>query len=167
MANEEQRFWSKVDTSGGPTACWPWTAVCNGAGYGRFWLNRGQYLAHRRSYERTAGPIPAGMHVCHTCDNPPCVNPGHLFLGTNLDNIADRHSKGRSRGPAPEAMPQWRHPEITQGENNGNAKLTWDSVRAIRAAYCSGSSPRLLSEKYGVCVSNIRLIVTAKTWRPA
>lgn len=90
-----ERLWEKVDRSGD---CWIWTAARNGYGYGMFYLNGRTVPAQRVSWELTNGPWPANMHACHTCDNPPCVRPDHIFPGTNADNIADCNAKGR-RGP--------------------------------------------------------------------
>jgi len=88
-----ERFWEKVEKTDG---CWLWTSTLNTWGYGQFQIGRTkQYRAHRIAYELTYGPIPAGMHVCHHCDNPRCVRPDHLFLGTHLDNMRDRQAKGR------------------------------------------------------------------------
>lgn len=90
------RFWSKVDRSGD---CWTWTASRTRHGYGRIGLGHDRVeTAHRVSWMLANGPIPEGVFVCHRCDNPPCVRPDHLFLGTALDNIRDMIAKGRGRG---------------------------------------------------------------------
>jgi hypothetical protein len=89
----EERFWSKVDVCG-PDECWEWTAYRLPAGYGTF--GRPTTTTHRIAWQLTNGPIPEGMFVCHKCDNPPCVNPAHLFVGTQQDNLRDMWSKGRA-----------------------------------------------------------------------
>ena len=86
------RFWDKVDKTG---ECWIWTASKNKKGYGRFGFGSRAQLAHRVSWLLSNGEIPDGMLACHTCDNPPCVNPSHLWLGTQKDNVVDMSSKGR------------------------------------------------------------------------
>jgi len=91
----EERFWSKVDKSGD---CWVWTAATFKGGYGQFRASKTRVSAHRFSYELVKGPIPDGMGVCHTCDNPPCVNPDHLFAGDQGVNLRDCTDKGRHVG---------------------------------------------------------------------
>ncbi|WP_437230136.1 HNH endonuclease signature motif containing protein [Planctomicrobium sp. SH661] len=118
MRTVEERFWSKVDRSGGKDACWLWTAYRNPKGYGQFaWASKTIILAHRAAWRITYGDIPIQSCICHFCDNPSCVNPNHLWIGSHMDNVRDRDAKGRRRPPS--------------GEYNGQCKLTHEHVIAI------------------------------------
>lgn len=145
------RFWAKVDKR--PDGCWVWTASrLRAGGYGQFNLNGIPTRAHRLSWEMHNGPIPAGLQVCHTCDNPPCVNPAHLFLGTIKENAHDRDRKGRT------------HPGWVPGSRNGGAKLTEAQVAEIRER-ASGATHKALALEFGVSRTLIGLIVNRKQWR--
>src|SRR6187455_1405138 len=102
------------------TNCWEWTGHKLPKGYGRIGKDGKLYQTHRLAYELARGPIPQGMHVCHHCDNPSCINPDHLFVGTNADNHADKIAKDRQAKP--------------RGIKNAAAKLNEADVRAIRAS---------------------------------
>ena len=116
----EDRFWEKVDKRG-PDECWEWTASTNSKGYGRLSSGRGVYLkAHRTAFVLSCGPIPEDLNVLHTCDNPPCCNPKHLFLGTFKDNTHDMIRKGRGSPPP-----------HTYGELHHNAKFDAATARKI------------------------------------
>lgn len=95
VASLTGRFWAKVERRG-PDECWPWTGWTTSQGYGVIGLGGRDEKAHRAAWIVTRGPIPRGLVIRHTCDNPPCVNPTHLLLGTQLDNIRDRVERGRS-----------------------------------------------------------------------
>lgn len=145
----QQRFWEKVQKS---DACWEWTAALMGSiGYGNFWLEGRPVLAHRFSYELAYGRIPDGMQVLHKCDNPKCVRPEHLFLGTQADNMRDKVKKSR----------QWR----PRGEQANGSKLTWKDAAEIRARYAAGGiSQTKLAEEYGTHQTNISKIILGKSW---
>jgi hypothetical protein len=93
---QDERVWARVDTSAGPLACWEWQGATHPDGYGRAKIANRMWLAHRLVWTMVNGD-PAGQCVLHRCDNPPCVNPDHLFLGSQIDNIIDMHEKGRFR----------------------------------------------------------------------
>lgn len=133
------------------SGCWLWTAsIVSGGGYGNFWW-KGERRAHRASWRIHHGEIPDGMSVCHRCDVPSCVNPDHLWLGTNIENIADRHAKGRD--PA------------THGERHGMSILTADEVMRIRARRAAGARRDVLATDFGVSVATIKKIIGGHTWR--
>lgn len=135
--------------------CWDW---CGNVpdGRGRATINGLTELASRFTFKLWIGEIPDGMLVCHHCDNPLCVRPDHLFLGTHKDNSQDMANKGRSA--------LQRYPDLTLGERNPSAKLTWDEVSAIRSERPGGGRIKALAEKYGVSLVAIEKIRSNKTW---
>lgn len=155
------RFWAKVAKSDG---CWEWTAALrNGYGVISAGGHSGPALyAHRASWVLHFGPIPSGMHVLHHCDNPRCVRPGHLFLGTQRDNLVDMREKGRGRVPTARSgsAHHWFGRD-DRGERNPHARLTEDDVRAIRS---SGDGPTELSRRYGVSRAHIYAIRCGRAW---
>jgi hypothetical protein len=157
-----ERFWAKVNKDGpvpphrrelGP--CWVWTACGTRHGYGFITTDGGsdQLQTHRFSWELAFGPIPDNKHVLHHCDNPCCVNPEHLFLGTPKDNMADCVSKGRRA-------------KALRGEDNPKAKLSPKQVLEIRGRFASGAlTKKRLASEYGVSAGLVSDIILRKCWK--
>lgn len=142
----KERLFEKTTTA--ETGCIEWHGSANAKGYGMMVYKGRIHAAHRVSWQEHKGEIPAGLLVLHRCDNPKCVNPEHLFLGTNQDNMDDMKQKGRQFTP--------------RGEEHKRSKLTWDAVRDIRS---SGESARSLAAKYGVSDMTIYYVKTGKGWK--
>lgn len=148
------RFWEKVNKT---DSCWLWTGATCGGGYGKFFTHtrkgRGVFAqAHRFAYELAHGPVPRHLHVCHDCpggDNPLCVNPSHMFLGTDRDNSDDKIRKGRGN----------------RGERHGMTNLTQAQCDDIRRRYAAGGITQAhLGEVFGVNYTTIGKIVRGKHW---
>ncbi len=145
--SEEERFWEHVDKSAGPDGCWIWMLVCYPpkpcTNYGRFHYKGKTHVAHRFAWMLTNGPIPESALICHHCDNPPCVNPAHLFVGTDATNAQDSSNKGR------------RH-----------SKLTKSDVIGIRDWYAQGGvTYQDIADSYGLSYNHVSMIVRHKAWR--
>lgn len=154
--NEKHRFDAKVIEF--PNGCHVWIGAIGNSGYGKLGIGGAggkTVSAHRLSFEHVAGPIPHGQFVLHRCDDTRCVNPTHLFLGTHTDNMRDMRAKGRARrgnGRAP-------------GERNGQAKLTDDAVRAMRAERSSGLTYAQVAAHHGVSRATASRACTGEAWR--
>lgn len=154
----DERFWSKVSVLG-PSECWPWRAALRNnnnprQAYGAFWLDGRHQPAPRVALLLSGVTVQDEMEVCHRCDNPPCCNPAHLFIGTPQANVDDKVAKGRQ----------------VKGERVHTAKLTEAQVAEIRAAKPAGTRapnglPAQLAEKYGVTKPYISEIWSGKSWR--
>lgn len=155
-----ERFWARVNRNLG---CWEWIGYRLPKGYGAMYLaarprlpgGRKRYpavaSAHRFSWELHNGPIPAGLHVLHKCDNPPCVRPDHLWLGTNGDNVRDMVAKGRGNH---QGFP---------GESHPVAKLTEHRVETVRARF--RAFLKVHAEEYGVTTTLIRSVILGRAWK--
>lgn len=146
------RFWAKVQKT---ASCWLWTGSIGTKGHGLFRPGSGLTGAHRFSWELHHGPVPAGQNVLHNCpggDNPACVNPAHLWLGTLSENNTDRHQKGRD------------NPAV--GKGHYRAAFTEADIEAIRRRYAAGGVLQSqLAAEYGVNKHTIHCIIRRKTWK--
>jgi hypothetical protein len=140
----QDRFWEKVDRSG---QCWVWTSATDRAGYGLLGGRAPMRQAHRLSYLLAYGD-PGDYHVCHTCDNPPCVRPEHLFLGDDAANLGDMATKGRSA---------W-------GGSNSRAKLTAPQVHQIRELLAAGVLQREIAQQFDVSRPTVSDIKRGRSW---
>jgi len=152
------RFWPSVDKLGPVPAhvpeierCWVWTAGKNLSHYGHIQIRQKMFMAHRQSWELTIGPIPPGAHVLHRCDNPSCVRPSHLFLGTPAVNSDDKIQKGRDYHPA--------------GSKHPNAKLTEEIVVTIRSLVADGIPRKDVAKQFGFSKATIQHVVSGRSWR--
>lgn len=136
---------------GEPDDCWPWTGCKGRGGYGSIRWHGETTGAHRVIYEVVVGPIPIGVDILHSCDNPPCCNPKHLFPGTHLDNMRDAVAKGK-----------FRRMRRAKGEECSNSKLTAENVTFIRT---SAETPTILAAKFGVSAGTIADARSARTWK--
>lgn len=148
MNREEavKRFENKFKKD--PFGCWEWQAAKHPKGYGNFSLDGRVTGSHRAAFRLYVGEIPEGMCVCHRCDNPGCVNPSHLFLGTNTENTHDRDNKGRG----------------SYGEKRPNAKLTEQKVNEIKGKWLGGETMTGIGKEYGVSRQTISTIIHCKKW---
>jgi len=145
----KERFWQKVHKT---DRCWLWIGGKFGSGYGAFNdRNRKPQGAHRISWLFHFGEIPSGLLVCHHCDNPICVRPDHLFVGTEKDNQVDRVRKGRGG----------------IGERNGNSKLTTEKVKLMRQKLAAGATTTMVAKEFGVSQEMASYIRLNRYWKEA
>ncbi len=161
---DKERFWIRVNKTEG---CWEWKGYKSKRGYGAFGHRNMVQRVHRFSYYLHFGIIPLGKEVCHKCDNPGCVRPDHLFLGSHLDNMADMMRKGR--WTPPEIHPSITHPEcVVRGEEVHTAKLTEEQVIQIRKLHADGvMSKRAIARLYSHIVSRVSVnaAISRKSWK--
>lgn len=154
-----ERFWAKVKKT---DDCWVWTGNMAGK-YGRFWSPPKTVLAHRFSYQLAHGPFDPKKVVCHRCDNPVCVRPDHLFLGTHKDNTQDAIKKGRL--PRGDNHYLRRDPSrAARGERNGFAKINPDVVREIRRR-ADKEKQKDIAKALGVSPATVSHVITGRKWK--
>lgn len=175
----EQRFWKRVNKAGPimphmTTPCWVWTGSTNGKGYGHIGVGKNKLtLVHRLSYTLHLGAIPEGMFVCHKCDNPQCVRPDHLFIGTVKDNVADMISKGRqvlTKGPGwKKGNKNYLLVDHKKGESHPSSKLTESDVVEVRSRWSNRHVTKVtqqqLANEKGVSRSAISEILRGRNWK--
>lgn len=155
MRSIEKRFWEKVKR-GSKKECWLWLGHTHCKGHGQIYYMGRAHYAHRVAWILSIGEIPHGLFVLHACDNPPCVNPSHLFLGTQQNNVADMVAKGRMA---------YGEKRARKGENNGGAKLKEADVLQIRERAAKGELLRLLADDFAVTEQCIWLIKERVNWK--
>jgi hypothetical protein len=160
-----ERFYEKVMPEP-MSGCWLWLGSLGG-GYGIIRVNGKIIKAHRFSYEEHKAPIPTGLFVCHHCDNPPCVNPAHLFVGTQSDNLLDA---GRKMRTGMQRYPEKSHFKThkinySRGESHGLSKLTQRNADDIRMLHRAGTKRIELSRLFGVAPTTISDVIKGRTWR--
>ncbi len=147
--NTETDFWSRVDRSGGEDACWPWSRARTSRGYGKLFFYGKDFRAHRLAYLLTHDHLPE--FVCHSCDNPPCCNPKHLFAGNAIINSRDRAKKNRGYRPT--------------GTLHHNAKVNEEIVLKIRNEYANGkTTQQKLAVKYDLSQPHVGMILRKCAW---
>lgn len=181
IQQDEARFWSYVDRQSGPvkpgepSLCWTWSGYSDKDGYGLIEMKRlrrdglsprasDTWRAHLVAYAIANGSLPDGLLVCHSCDNPPCCNPAHLWLGTPLDNARDAMAKGRCAS----GDRNWSHlypDRVRRGSDVNTSKLSAEQVVEIRKLFATGRSKRSLSIEFGVARPSITKIIERKYWR--
>lgn len=155
------RFWARIDVRG-PNECWPWKGSGAREGYGSFSMFGQSYRAHRLSLVLARGKdLRTDQQACHRCDNPPCCNPAHLFVGTNYDNIQDRTRKGRTvRAPRDEVKVNHQ-----RGEKHHKAKLNRALVEEIRERVSRGETIASLARNLGMNSGHLSRVVSGRNWK--
>lgn len=149
---QDRLFWKKVAITANDDLCWEWQASCVQDGYGHFTRNNKTVVAHRFAWSYPDYIIPDGIKICHSCDNPKCCNPKHLFLGSNQDNMDDMKRKGRS-------------PNV-KGEKNPRAILTFEIVSEIRQRFSTEKIRKInLAREYNISNSQIHRILSNEHWK--
>jgi hypothetical protein len=159
ITDYKAHFWTRVDKSGGPAACWPWQGARKSTGYGQYCIERRPFQAHRAAYMFSKGEIPEGMQVMHSCDTPPCCNPSHLSLGTSHDNHLDMLAKGR------QAKNDNPSPETRKKMSLSQTNLTEQQLLTIRDTVLMGRRTKEIAELFNVDKNIVSSIKTGRKFQ--
>ncbi len=160
-----ERFHGSYERS--PCGCWLWKLSCRPGGYGAFSFHGQSVDAHRFAYSALVGPIPRDLFVLHQCDVPACVNPDHLFVGTQSDNMQDAFKKGRGSPPPRKYGPPKPRPSraISNPNRRPGAKITTEIARDIKARLAAGETGRAIAGRHGLHFGSVSDIKRGLTWR--
>ena len=158
-----QRLFKRVTIS--ENGCWTWGGAANEKGYGYMAFRGKTWKVHRASYSIFCGEIPDGLHVCHHCDNPSCVNPAHLFLGHAKTNMLDMVRKGRGKNCITSQQGHFKAGHAPRGERASSAKLARRAAEEILAKAAGGALTKDLMEEYGLARYAIQALLRGETWK--
>lgn len=158
----EIRFWGRLSSTLG--GCLEFQGICDKNGYGVIKVDGAMSRTHRLAWEQRNGPIPEGLFVCHRCDNPPCCNVDHLFLGTPAENAEDRDRKGRGRWLSGDNNPSSVNPRrLPRGDRHKNTKLTAEQMVEIKKLYATGMyAQHEIASRFGVQQMTVSRVVRGK-----
>lgn len=164
--NEINEFWKRTQKTEGSDCLW-WSGYRNQTGYGYFFFKGLSIRAHRAAYIICHGPIPDGLHVLHSCDNPSCVNPQHLSTGTHVENMKQRHARGRYVFNYNGNHYLQKDSTVVRGSNNARAVINEEIAFQMRLDFAQGKfkSKAAAARSYGVSVTVIQTALNGKTWK--